>query len=156
LIMMALPVSTLIAGPIGGRLADRYDPRVVAAAGMFVTFLAVLGMSFLFFLAGMELDLGRVRGRPLRLAATGMGVSLVLVPAQTMSQQETPPEMVGRVSSTFMSLISVAQMLGLLVSGSLANRLGIRPMFLSCAVLLAVFAVGGWLWLRRRRTTPKP
>jgi Kef-type K+ transport system membrane component KefB len=35
-------------------------------------------MSFLFFLAGMELDLGRVRGRPLRLAATGMGVSLVL------------------------------------------------------------------------------
>ena len=42
LIMMALPVSTLIAGPIGGRLADRYDPRVVAAAGMFVTFLAVL------------------------------------------------------------------------------------------------------------------
>jgi len=42
LIMMALPVSTLIAGPIGGRLADRYDPRVVAAAGMFVTFLAVV------------------------------------------------------------------------------------------------------------------
>jgi len=80
----------------------------------------------------------------------GVGVSLVLVPAQTMSQQETPPEMVGRVSSTFMSLISIAQMLGLLVSGSLANRTGIRPMFLGCAVLLAVFAVGGWLWLRGR------
>jgi EmrB/QacA subfamily drug resistance transporter len=42
LIMMALPISTLVAGPIGGRLADRYDPRVVAAGGMFVTFLAVL------------------------------------------------------------------------------------------------------------------
>jgi MFS family permease len=42
LIMMALPVSTLIAGPIGGRLSDRYEPRVVAAGGMFITFLAVL------------------------------------------------------------------------------------------------------------------
>jgi MFS family permease len=45
LIMMALPVSTLVAGPIGGRLADRYEPRVIAAGGMFVTFLAVLVFS---------------------------------------------------------------------------------------------------------------
>ena len=42
LLMMALPCSTLIAGPIGGRLADRYDARVIAAAGAFITFLAVL------------------------------------------------------------------------------------------------------------------
>jgi len=54
------------------------DVLDIASEGPFVTFLAALGMSFLFFLAGMELDLGRVRGRPLRLAATGMGVSLVL------------------------------------------------------------------------------
>lgn len=42
LIMMALPISTLVAGPIGGRLADRYDARVIAAIGMFITFLSVL------------------------------------------------------------------------------------------------------------------
>jgi MFS family permease len=42
LLMMALPVSTLVAGPIGGRLADKYDARVIAAAGAFITFLAVL------------------------------------------------------------------------------------------------------------------
>jgi MFS family permease len=41
-LMMALPCSTLIAGPIGGRLADRYDARVIAAIGAFITFLAVL------------------------------------------------------------------------------------------------------------------
>jgi MFS family permease len=40
--MMALPFSTLIAGPLGGRLADRYDARVIAALGAFITFLAVL------------------------------------------------------------------------------------------------------------------
>ena len=42
LLMMALPLSTLVAGPIGGRLADRYDARVIASAGAFITFLAVL------------------------------------------------------------------------------------------------------------------
>jgi EmrB/QacA subfamily drug resistance transporter len=42
LIMMALPVSTLVAGPIGGRLADKYPPRVIAAAGAAITFVAVL------------------------------------------------------------------------------------------------------------------
>ena len=45
IIMMALPFSTLVAGPIGGRLADRYDPRLIAAAGAFITFLAVLAYS---------------------------------------------------------------------------------------------------------------
>jgi MFS family permease len=80
----------------------------------------------------------------------GFAVALVLVPAQTMSQRETPHEMVGRVSSTFMSMISIAQILGLLLSGGLAERLGMRHLFLDCAILLAFIATGGWLWLRRR------
>jgi MFS family permease len=42
LVMMALPISTLIAGPIGGRLADRYNPGIIAGVGVFVTLLAVL------------------------------------------------------------------------------------------------------------------
>lgn len=80
----------------------------------------------------------------------GFAVALVLVPAQTMSQQETPPEMVGRVSSTFMSMISLAQILGLLLSGSLAQHLGMRTLFHSCGAALFVLAAGGWLWLRQR------
>ncbi len=85
----------------------------------------------------------------------GFAVALVLIPAQTMSQQETPHEMVGRVSSTFMSLISLAQILGLLLSGGLAQRLGMRHLFLSCAGVLVVLAIGGWLYLRGR-TDPVP
>ena len=54
------------------------DVLDVAHEGPLVTFLATLGMSFLFFLAGLELDLERVRGRPLQLASAGLGVSLVL------------------------------------------------------------------------------
>jgi EmrB/QacA subfamily drug resistance transporter len=42
LVMMALPISTLIAGPIGGRMADRYDARVIAGFGALITLAAVV------------------------------------------------------------------------------------------------------------------
>ncbi len=86
----------------------------------------------------------------------GFAVSMVLIPAQTMSQQETPHEMVGRVTSTFMSMISIAQVLGLLLSGVLAEKLGIRPLFFACAGLLGVISFGGWIYLRKREVaTPQ-
>jgi Kef-type K+ transport system membrane component KefB len=43
-----------------------------------VTGLSDLGLTFLIFLAGFELDLGKIRGKPLRLATAGWGVSLVI------------------------------------------------------------------------------
>ena len=85
----------------------------------------------------------------------GFSIAMVLIPAQTMSQQETPPQMVGRVSSTFMSMISFAQVLGLLVSGGLAQRLGMQRLFLACSIVLVVIASAGWLFLRSRRQ-PEP
>jgi EmrB/QacA subfamily drug resistance transporter len=45
LLMMSLPLSTLLAGPVGGYLADRYPSRLVAAAGMATLFVAVVGFS---------------------------------------------------------------------------------------------------------------
>jgi DHA3 family macrolide efflux protein-like MFS transporter len=53
--------------------------------------------------------LGAFRNTPMAALSTftmGLAIAFVWIPAQTMSQQETPPPMVGRVSSTFMSLIS--------------------------------------------------
>lgn len=84
----------------------------------------------------------------------GFAISFVLVPAQTMSQQETPPAMVGRVSSTFLSLIAIAQVLGLLLSGYLAQRLGIRALFLASAGFLAVISGAGYLLMRGRDQHP--
>ncbi len=43
-----------------------------------VTGLSDLGLTFLIFLAGYELNLQKIRGRPLRLATSGWGVSLVI------------------------------------------------------------------------------
>ena len=73
----------------------------------------------------------------------GFGISFVVVSSQTLMQQETPHEMMGRVSSSFMSAFSFAQVLGLLLSGYLAVWLGIRPVFVACALALGVIALLG-------------
>jgi MFS family permease len=78
----------------------------------------------------------------------GGAIAVVVVPAQTLTQKETPPTMMGRVSSTFMSLFSVSQVLGLLLSGALATWLGIRPLFLVCGAILILLAAAGASTLR--------
>jgi MFS family permease len=73
-----------------------------------------------------------------------------MVPGQTLSQTETPHELMGRVSSTFMSLFSLSQVLGLLMSGALAERLGVRNLFFAAAGAMAVLATGARLWMGAR------
>jgi MFS family permease len=95
--------------------------------------------------------LGLFRNIPTAALSTftmGFAIAFVLVPAQTLSQQETPPQMIGRVSSSFMSLIAFAQVLGLLLSGILAQALGIRPVFLASAAVLGLLSVGGFFMIR--------
>jgi len=97
--------------------------------------------------------LGAFRNSPMAALSTftmGFAIAFVWIPAQTLSQQETPPAMIGRVSSTFMSLISVSQVLGLMLSGYLANKLGIRPLFIACAGFLAVISAAGYFIMRGR------
>jgi MFS transporter, DHA3 family, macrolide efflux protein len=103
--------------------------------------------------------LGIFKNIPMAALSTftmGFAIAFVWVPAQTMSQQETPPAMVGRVSSTFMSLVSVAQVAGLLLSGYLANKLGIRPLFVYCAGMLALLSLIGYLMMRGRTLAAAP
>jgi MFS transporter, DHA3 family, macrolide efflux protein len=80
----------------------------------------------------------------------GFGAIFIIVPTQTLMQQETPVELVGRVSSSFMSLLSVSQLLGLIISGSLAQRLGVRNLFFASAAMLALFALFGFFRLPKQ------
>jgi DHA3 family macrolide efflux protein-like MFS transporter len=85
----------------------------------------------------------------------GFAISFVLIPAQTMSQQETPPPLMGRVSSTFMSLISLSQVLGLLVSGYMAKLMGIRPLFMTSGGALILIAAAAYIAMRGRTIQSK-
>src|SRR5271170_4412981 len=81
----------------------------------------------------------------------GVSVAAIIVPAQTLFQQATPPELMGRVGSTFMSIIFAAQISGLVLSGILTQHVGVRQVFALCAVLLVILIAVGKLFME-----PKP
>lgn len=59
----------------------------------------------------------------------GMGVALalVIITARVVLQERPPPDMRGRVIAAQLALANAAALLPLLLGGSLADRLGIRP-----------------------------
>jgi len=77
----------------------------------------------------------------------GFSFAAIIVPAQTLMQQETPHAMLGRVSSTVTSVVFLAQILGLVLSGVFAELVGIRMVFFLCAGISAVLIAGGKLFL---------
>ncbi|MGI4852900.1 MAG: MFS transporter [Janthinobacterium lividum] len=88
------------------------------------------------------------------LLLIGFAVAGIIVPAQTMIQEETPHSMLGRVGSTVMSVIFTAQIAGLLLSGLLANHMGVRQVFGVCSAMLIVLVVAGKLWMEPDSSRP--
>lgn len=77
----------------------------------------------------------------------GFAVAGIIIPSQTMIQQETPPALMGRVGSTVMSVVFGGQIAGLVLSGLLTQYIGVRQVFAICAVLLALLIVIGKLFM---------
>jgi len=80
----------------------------------------------------------------------GFTFAAIMVPAQTLLQRETPHAMIGRVSSTNISIAFLGQIIGLLLSGVFAEFFGVRTVFLLCAGLAFALAAGGRAFLRRK------
>lgn len=80
----------------------------------------------------------------------GFAFAAIIVPAQTLIQRETPPEMLGRVGSTNASIVFLGQILGLAVSGVLAEAIGVRLVFFLCAGLALVLVGAGRLFLHAK------
>ena len=91
----------------------------------------------------------------LSMFGLGFTIAFIVVPAQTLMQQETPHDMLGRVSSSFMAVFSLSQLLGMLLSGALADSIGVRRLFFASAVLLVVLSCLGYLWLREKKPEEK-
>jgi MFS family permease len=77
----------------------------------------------------------------------GFSAAGIIVPSQTMIQQETPHELMGRVGSTTMSAVFGAQVLGLVLSGILAEHTSVRRVFVLCTAMLVALAIAGKLWM---------
>ena len=84
----------------------------------------------------------------------GVGVIFVFVSAQTLMQGQTPVPLIGRVSSTVMSVLSFAQLIGLVFSGSLAQSLGTTKLFYASAAMLMLMTVFGYFRLPQQAAMP--
>ncbi len=81
----------------------------------------------------------------------GVAASSVLVPSQTLMQEETPQGILGRVSSTAAALMTVAQLASVAIAGKIADRIGIRNVYFLVALLLVLTASFGYGYARVNR-----
>jgi MFS family permease len=134
-------------GMIGGTLGMSRLGTKITKGHLIVLGLLTMGV-FVLVLAAWH----NVAGASVGMLGVGVGVIFVFVSAQTLMQGQTPMEMMGRVSSSMMASLSWAQLLGLGISGSVAQSVGVRTLFFASAVLLALFACGGFLRLPQATT----
>jgi MFS family permease len=90
----------------------------------------------------------------LGLLLIGVGAGGIIVPSQTMIQQETPQAMLGRVGSTVMSVIFSAQIFGLVLSGVLTRHVTVRTVFGLCTAMLVLLTLAGKLWMEPKEPLP--
>jgi MFS transporter, DHA3 family, macrolide efflux protein len=86
----------------------------------------------------------------------GFSVAGIIVPSQTLFQKATPPELMGRVGSTFMSIIFTAQISGLVLSGILTHYIGVRRVFALCAAMLVILMAVGKIWMEPKPAATQP
>ena len=58
----------------------------------------------------------------------------------------------GRVGSTFMSIVFAAQIAGLVLSGILTQHISVRHVFALCAAMLLILTAVGKLWMEPKST----
>ncbi len=175
-VILALAAGMFVIGCFGPLIAVYTRDTLRASTGIYATISAMIGLgmflgvnalntlgkklsnTLLVFcgLSGIALGLCFLAGLAHVWAAIlgdliiGTAVAAIVVPSNVLIQGETPPALMGRVGSTVMSLVFTAQILGLILSGQLANRIGVRHVFAVCAVMLLVLVVAGKLFTNSR------
>jgi len=99
---------------------------------------------------------GRVATTAIGMTGLGFGAAFIMVPSQTLVQQETPHALLGRVASSLMSLLAMSQVLAMFVAGPVAQNLGIRNLYLGSAAMLGVIGAIGYAWLRKPKENAWP
>jgi MFS family permease len=132
-------LNTLIGvGMIVGTQSITRFARHIPRQNLVVYGLSCMGVAVLF-----TAVFGRIATTGVGMLAIGLGAALVFVTSQTLMQQETPKDLLGRVSSSVMSLMAFSQVIAMLLAGPVAQYAGIRALYFgSAAMLLCIGAIG--------------
>ena len=97
----------------------------IASEDSFIEFFSNLGLGMLFFFAGYEIDFERIRGRPLKLGATGWGLSIVIAHAAGAVLAALDLIISSLYTSTAMATTAIGTLIPILRdSGELRTRFG--------------------------------
>ncbi len=122
-----------------GHAGDRFHHKPLPLIG-FMSMAFVLGIFT--FVNSLWLGLGLS-------ALLGIGASLIGVPMQTLIQQQTPPEMHGKVFGFQNNAVNIALSAPLGIAGPLTDAVGLRTVLVGMSVLVAL--VGVWAWRNSRQ-----
>ena len=130
-------------GMIGGA---QFVPRI--ARRISKPHLVICGLSGMGFAVLVIALFGHVISTAIGMLTLGFSAAFIMVSTSTLMQQETPRELLGRVTSSMMCIMSVSQILAMFVAGPVAERAGIRNLYFGSAAMLAVIASLGFARLR--------
>src|SRR5262249_55094721 len=100
-------IGMIIGGLLVRKYAARSTPQHMVIGGL-------AGMGVAVFITALFGTVGTTAGGMLML---GFFATFLMITSQTLLQHETPPDMLGRVSSTMMSLLAFAQVIALIGAG---------------------------------------
>lgn len=142
-----------VASFLVGRFGHAVSRHMLSSAGLLVVAILLTG----FGLVGLELSLWRAVPRmPVVMVlscALGAASSVVVIPSMTLLQEESPPEMRGRVIAVYFTLANLAGLLPMLLAGVLADTIGIGGLIL--LVSLSVLLITGLTIYKNRELTLK-
>ncbi|MGA3056694.1 MAG: MFS transporter [Candidatus Limnocylindrales bacterium] len=130
---MAMGVGLVGGGIVLGGLATRIPkgPSIIAA-------FTALGVALLALSVTENLPLALVLA-----GAVGLANVTFVIPSQTLFQQRTPDEMLGRVVAIRLAVVNGVLAVAMATSGALAQLVGLRPVLAACGILtVAAGALG--------------
>ena len=128
---------------IGSQFVHRVSRRTTH---QMVVIYGLLGMGISVLITAI---FGMVASTAAGMLGLGFCVAFIMVTSQTLIQRETPATMLGRVSSSLMSLLAISQVLAMLVAGPVAQKAGIRNLYFASAAMLVAFGLFGYSRLRK-------
>jgi predicted MFS family arabinose efflux permease len=138
-LLAAAGVGMVFGAALLGHAGDRFHHKPLPLIG-FMSMAFVLGIFT--FVNSLWLGLGLS-------ALLGIGASLIGVPMQTLIQQQTPPEMHGKVFGFQNNAVNIALSAPLGIAGPLTDAVGLRTVLVGMSVLVAL--VGVWAWRNSRQ-----